>query len=144
MSMSFGVSIACAARTTALAVTMPSLRFGRRYRTVTLCGATATRWTTDDDSKRTPSFSASATWTAPSYFAPIGQIGMQLLFPQQGGRPARGTLLRACGVAGIGYGVDRGAPRSGESTPATPTSFSARPYHGSSSSYEMGQSTPTP
>ncbi|QOH39151.1 putative transmembrane dehydrogenase (Large subunit) oxidoreductase domain protein [Burkholderia cepacia] len=31
------------------------------------------------------------------YIAPIGQIGMQLLFPQQVGRPSYGRLLRATG-----------------------------------------------
>ena len=33
------------------------------------------------------------------YFAWIGQIGMQLLLPQHGGRSSRTTELRPCGVA---------------------------------------------
>jgi hypothetical protein len=34
----------------------------------------------------------------PLYIAPIGQIGWQLLLPQQVGRPFQGRVLRPCGI----------------------------------------------
>ena len=37
-------------------------------------------------------------WTVASYFAPTGQIGMQVPLPQQAGRPSCATELRAWGV----------------------------------------------
>jgi hypothetical protein len=42
-----------------------------------------------------PLFSARDTCTVASYFAPIGQTGMQLALPQQAGLPSRLTELRA-------------------------------------------------
>jgi hypothetical protein len=36
---------------------------------------------------------AFSTWTMPLYIAAMGQIGIQLLLPQQGGRPSYGTLF---------------------------------------------------
>ena len=48
------------------------------------------------------------------------------------------------GIGGSGYGRLRGASRSASRSPATPSSCSASQYQGSRSSYEIGQSTPTP
>ena len=48
------------------------------------------------------------------------------------------------GIGGNGYGWLLGAFRSAFGSPATPSSRSASQYHGSRSSYEIGQSTPTP
>jgi hypothetical protein len=118
---------------------------------------TSTSLTTAGATRRAPSFCAFATLKLASYFAPIGQIGMQLPLPQHAGRPSCWTLLRACGVeltcrpsvfaaaayclprydcgmGGIGYAVERGAPSEGSSAPETPISRSALPYHGSRSS----------
>ena len=114
-----------------------------------------------------PAACAFFTCTVPSYLAPMGQMGTHDELPQQGGRPSRGTLFRACGVeltsspivaapflntlsmyergmGGMGYGVDLGDPSSGTSSPDTPMAYSALPYQGSNSLYEMGQSTPVP
>src|SRR5689334_6102485 len=101
-----------------------------------------------------PLLSARAMCTVASYFAWIGQIGMQLLLPQHGGRSSRTTEFRPCGVertsygvpsnalpivrsrnvcgiSGIGYGDERDDPKSAAESPATPISRSAAPYQGS-------------
>ena len=56
-----------------------------------------------------PARSALCTWNAASYFAPIGQMGMQVALPQHAGRPWWVTELRACGVGRTWYGESRSA-----------------------------------
>jgi hypothetical protein len=51
-------------------------------------GPTSSRVTTASASSSAPAFSAWATCVIASYLAWIGQIGMQLELPQQGGRPS--------------------------------------------------------
>ena len=96
-----------------------------------------------------PARSAFSACVMPLYIAPIGQIGMQLLLPQQTGRASYGRLLRATGSGttrnaaafstsekrrsiqesgsmSIGYGFARGEPRSIRSPgPDTPSCTSA-------------------
>ena len=125
-SSSRGVSIACAASTKTLPEATPSLPSQRLKRiavtrpsvpTSTLV-AVVCAWTS------APFFSATDTCTVASYFAPIGQIGMQLALPQQAGRPLPLTELRACGVARSSYSVPVGpahrpCPRTSAGWPAS-------------------------
>jgi hypothetical protein len=96
--MSFGVSIAWAARINVLARTTPRVRSGRKKRAVTPSPRTSTSWTIAGATTCAPSFSAFATWTLASYLAPIGQMGTQVALPQQAGRPSHTLLFRACGL----------------------------------------------
>jgi hypothetical protein len=65
-------------------------------------------------------FSA-ATATPPVYCASMGQIGWQLLAPQQAGRPSQGQLLRAAVFDTTGYppGASRSRKRRMAQTSAT-------------------------
>src|ERR1700761_303295 len=109
----------------------------------------STRYTTASGISFAPACSAFSACTTPLYIAAIGQIGMQLLLPQQVGRASYGRLLRAtgsgttlkpCGFSTsmkrwsmydsgspfIGYGFERGEPRSTvASGPDTPSCTSA-------------------
>src|ERR1700744_1445299 len=107
------------------------------------------RYTTASGISFAPACSAFSACITPLYIAAIGQIGMQLLLPQQVGRAAYGRLLRATGSGTplkpcafstslkpwsmydngngcIGYGFERGEPRSiAVSGPDTPSCTSA-------------------
>src|ERR1700757_1053428 len=109
----------------------------------------STRYTTASGISFAPACSAFSAWITPLYIAAIGQIGMQLLLPQQVGRASYGRLLRATGSgttlnpfalsttekrwsmydsgkAVIGYGFARGEPRSTDASgPDTPSWTSA-------------------
>src|SRR3954451_20529022 len=98
-----------------------------------------------------PCSAAWSRWISASYFAPIGQIGMQLELPTQWCRSLKVSVFRACGVdstfspmvraalsttesryevgtLGIGKPFDRGEPWSLALSPATPIAYSALTY----------------
>ena len=100
LSRSRGVSIAWAARTKTLPVALPSLPSQRLKRMAVdaAVGADLDAAAVVSAMQRRAVFSARARCTVASYFAWIGQTGMQLALPQQAGRSSRSTEFRPCGV----------------------------------------------
>src|SRR5476649_262886 len=93
-----GVSIPLQARANTLPVALcDCFLLSSQWTAVTLLSASVSiLYTTASASTTAPLFSARSTWAIPLYMAPIGQIGWQLLLPQQVGDRSTGGY---CGPA---------------------------------------------
>src|SRR5438477_598423 len=98
--------MAWAAITKTFAVARSSLPSGRLIVSAATrpSAAISTNDTTASAITSAPARSACATWLVASYLACTGQIGMQLLLPQQTGRLSYGCEFLACGVGCTRYG----------------------------------------